>query len=347
MRIFLKGYDLILRRFCGSLLTLCGIIFLLLLQVAAAATHTVKKGETLYSLSRSYGVSVNEITAANPGIDSHSLKPGDLIQIPGTGENSSAVKPDKEGSQESPGGPELCVVKKGDTLSSISRQSGVSSEEIMRLNGLRGGQIRVGQKLQLKRGSTPRAVPVARIERGPAPKPPKTAPRYLFVSKAKDKIDEPRIGSRIWRYIVVHHSGTPNGSARIFEYYHRNVRGMENGMAYHFVIGNGTDTGDGEIEVGNRWLKQLQGGHLRSEEQDEVAIGICLVGDFNTTRPTRKQMAALIELITYLQDRVQNVEHIKPRFVVHRDINIRPTACPGKYFPAEAMYKLFGPWTGE
>lgn len=334
---------------CKRFLSACGVIFLLLLQVADAATHTVKKGETLYSLSHNYGVSVSEIVAANPGIDSRSLKPGDAVQIPGAGSggNSALEKPGKDKSQEDSGEPEFYVVKKGDTLSSISRQSGVSPAEIMRLNGLRNGQIRVGQKLLLKTGSPLRAVPVARIENSPAPKPPRVAPRYLFVSRAKDKIDEPRIGSRIWRYIVVHHSGTPNGSARIFEYYHRNVRGMENGMAYHFVIGNGTDTGDGEIEVGNRWLKQLQGGHLRSEEQDEVAIGICLVGDFNTTRPTRKQMAALIELITYLQDRVQNVEHIKPRFVVHRDINIRPTACPGKYFPAEAMYKLFGPWTGE
>ncbi len=330
---------------CKRFLSACGVIFLLLLQVAGAATHSVKKGETLYSLSREYGVTVNEIAAANPGIGSRSLKPGDLVKIP---EATPSLEKSGNGKQpESSEAPVSCVVKKGDTLSSISRQSGVSPAEIMRFNGLRSGQIRIGQKLLLKTGSPPRAVPVARVESGAPTKSPRTAPRYLFVSKVKDKIDEPRIGSRTWRYIVVHHSGTPNGSARIFEYYHRDVRGMENGMAYHFVIGNGTDSGDGEIEVGNRWLKQLQGGHLRSEEQDEVAIGICLVGDFNTTRPTRKQMAALIELITYLQDRIENVEHIKPRFVVHRDINIRPTACPGKYFPAEAMYKLFGPWTGE
>jgi N-acetyl-anhydromuramyl-L-alanine amidase AmpD len=110
-------------------------------------------------------------------------------------------------------------------------------------------------------------------------------------------------------------------------------------MAYHFVIGNGSESKNGEIEIGNRWKKQLQGGHLRSDEQNEIAIGICLVGDFNKTRPNKKQIAALIELITYLRQKQYPQEL---RFVVHRDINIRPTDCPGRFFPAQAMYKLFG-----
>ena len=45
---------------------------------------------------------------------------------------------------------------------------------------------------------------------------------------------------RRWRYIVVHNSGTRQGSAKAFEYYHLHVRKMPNGLAYHFVIGNGT-----------------------------------------------------------------------------------------------------------
>ena len=56
--------------------------------------------------------------------------------------------------------------------------------------------------------------------------------------------------------------------------------GMQNGLAYHFVIGNGTDTQDGQIEMGSRWLKQLQGGHVKNHYINEVGIGICLVGNF-------------------------------------------------------------------
>ena len=43
---------------------------------------------------------------------------------------------------------------------------------------------------------------------------------------------------------------------------------------YHFVIGNGTDSQDGEIEVGWRWRRQI-------EVERSGDIQICLVGDFN------------------------------------------------------------------
>jgi N-acetyl-anhydromuramyl-L-alanine amidase AmpD len=134
----------------------------------------------------------------------------------------------------------------------------------------------------------------------------------------------------------VHHSGTKNGNLKIFDYYHRH-KGMVNGVAYHFVIGNGTDSGDGEIEVTNRWKQQLQGGHLASEQQNQIALGICLVGDFDRTRPTRKQIAALVELIEYLSQKTGP----RPRVMVHREINVKPTDCPGRYFPAAALHRLF------
>ena len=65
----------------------------------------------------------------------------------------------------------------------------------------------------------------------------------------------------------------------MFDASHRK-RGMQNGLAYHFVIGNGTDTQDRQIEMGSRWLKQLQGGHVKNHYINEVGIGICLVGNF-------------------------------------------------------------------
>ena len=321
----------------------------MLLQAVNATTHLIKKGDTLYSLGRAYGVDVKEIQKVNPGLDEDSLKIGMAVVIPDVHRASSPEvdvsqnEMTSHGDKSGPVTPEICVVKKGDTLSGISRQTGVSPAELMRLNGLSDNRLRVGQNLRIRTSGVPRAL---KVESGRRPEE-SAGPKYFFVSKVQNKIDAPKMGSRIWRYIVVHHSGTGSGSARIFEYYHRQVRGMENGMAYHFVIGNGSDSGDGEIEVGNRWLRQLQGGHLKSDEQDEVAIGICLVGDFNKTRPTRNQLAALIELVTCLESKIGRIEHIKPNFVVHRDINIRPTECPGKYFPAEAMYKLFGKWTGE
>ena len=91
----------------------------------------------------------------------------------------------------------------------------------------------------------------------------------------------------------MHNSGTRQGNARIFDTYHRRVRKMPNGLAYHFVIGNGSSSGDGEIEIGSRWTKQINGGHVASDYLNNIAIGICLVGDLNRDDATKAQMAAL------------------------------------------------------
>ncbi|MGE4273071.1 MAG: glycosyl hydrolase family 18 protein [Desulfitobacterium sp.] len=44
--------------------------------------YTIKAGDTFYKLSLSYGVSVNEIIAANPGVDPYQLRIGQRIKIP-------------------------------------------------------------------------------------------------------------------------------------------------------------------------------------------------------------------------------------------------------------------------
>ncbi|MBA2432615.1 MAG: hypothetical protein H0V56_10975, partial [Chthoniobacterales bacterium] len=62
-----------------------------------------------------------------------------------------------------------------------------------------------------------------------------------------------------WKFIIVHNSGTRQGNARAFDYYHKRVKRMQNGMAYHFVVGNGRSSGDGEIEIGDRWRRQING----------------------------------------------------------------------------------------
>ena len=162
-------------------------------------------------------------------------------------------------------------------------------------------------------------------------------PAWKFVGPARAEIDAPKDRLRDWEYIVVHHSGTSGGNAKIFDYYHSEQRGMENGMAYHFVIGNGSDSGDGQIEVGRRWLKQLQGGHLASESLNEISIGICLVGDFSRSRLGPRQTAALIELVQYLR---QTMPDRTLKFRLHREINTRPTECPGRLFPAPAIHEI-------
>ncbi len=89
--------------------------------------------------------------------------------------------------------------------------------------------------------------------------------------------------------------------------------------------------------MGRRWLRQLQGGHLASETLNEISIGICLVGDFSRNRLGPRQTASLIELVQYLR-KLMPETHLK--FRLHREINTRPTECPGRLFPGTALHEI-------
>jgi len=158
--------------------------------------------------------------------------------------------------------------------------------------------------------------------------------RYLTAS-VKAQIDRAPVARGRWQFIVVHNSGTRQGNAAAFDYYHRHFKRMQNGLAYHFVIGNGTSTGNGQIEVGDRWRRQINGGHVHSDYLNNIALGICLVGDFNRDQPTRAQLDCCEELIRYLRQRCGKVDNHYPIVKPHREINPPrwPTDCPGNVFP--------------
>lgn len=188
----------------------------------------------------------------------------------------------------------------------------------------------------------------------PPPPPPPTGGFFGFFKtqqydynyltrQVRDAIDRAPVQKHRWKYIVVHNSGTRQGNARIFDYYHRNVRKMPNGLAYQFVIGNGTSSGNGQIEIGDRWRRQINGGHVHSDYLNNIALGICLVGDFNRDLPTRQQLEALQELIRYLRQRVGRTDNQPAIVKAHREINPPqwPTDCPGNKFPFHWLHSRF------
>jgi N-acetyl-anhydromuramyl-L-alanine amidase AmpD len=158
--------------------------------------------------------------------------------------------------------------------------------------------------------------------------------RYLTRSVI-EQIRRAPVKRRRWQFIVVHNSGTRQGNARVFDYYHRHVRRMQNGLAYHFVIGNGTSTGNGQIEVGDRWRRQINGGHVHSDYLNNISLGICLVGDFNRDQPTRAQLDSCEELIRYLRERCGKIDRHDIVVRPHREMNPPrwATDCPGDVFP--------------
>ena len=183
-------------------------------------------------------------------------------------------------------------------------------------------------------------------EQGIEPAPPSLFgglfKRYRFLTPSvRRAIDNARVQRGRWKYIIIHNSGTRQGNARIFNVYHRRVRKMQNGLAYHFVIGNGNSSGNGEIEIGNRWTKQINGGHVASDYLNNIALGICLVGDLNRDKPTKEQLAALDELCTYLRSRVGKIKGKQAIVEGHKEINPKPTDCPGDRFPLGWLHQKF------
>ncbi len=140
--------------------------------------------------------------------------------------------------------------------------------------------------------------------------------------------------ARPWTAIVLHHSATKRGSAALFDPQHR-AKGW-GGVGYAFVIGNGTDTGDGEIEVTFRWREQRDGVHAKG--WDDVSIGICLVGNYEETPPTPAQREALVRLVRHLRRRFAIPAE---RVVAHHKLN--PTACPGRLFPMHDVVAASAP----
>ncbi|MGB8170300.1 MAG: peptidoglycan recognition family protein [Chthoniobacteraceae bacterium] len=197
---------------------------------------------------------------------------------------------------------------------------------------------------------TPQVIIEKTSEQGLVPPPAPVSrgwfskPTYKYLTAGvRSAIDRANVARGRWRYIVVHNSGTKQGNAKAFDYYHKRVRKMQNGLAYHFVIGNGTSSGDGEVEIGGRWVRQINGGHVHSDYLNNIALGICLVGDFNRQVPTRNELESLEELIRYLRNRVGKIDG-KPSIVkAHREINPPrwPTDCPGDRYPYGWLHSRF------
>ncbi|MDR1281069.1 MAG: N-acetylmuramoyl-L-alanine amidase [Opitutaceae bacterium] len=206
------------------------------------------------------------------------------------------------------------VVRKGNTLSAIAARYGVTVAALRQRNRLTGDVIKVGQQL---------VIPAAPGSRSAA-----RTPAVLDDIIAETR--KLRIRSGRWKYIVVHHSGIERGNALSYHRAHLR-RGMEHGLAYHFVIGNGRDSPDGKIEIGPRWRGQLDGGHVRNHAYNQHGIGICLVGNFQNRRPGKKQLDSLYALVDWLRDDAPLGG--TPSVTVHRRVDINHTVCPGRYFP--------------
>jgi len=153
---------------------------------APRTIHVVRSGDSLHTIARRYGSSVEEIRQAN-GLRGSLIHPGQELTVPrygsqvaATGVRDYAVKGDG-----------TYVVRRGDTLWDIARGLGISVESLRAANSLSANAvIKPGQNLRLsgRGGSAPAAAAAARAA---APSGRETAPDAAsYVVRSGDTLSE-------------------------------------------------------------------------------------------------------------------------------------------------------------
>lgn len=145
----------------GKLLWLRASVRLVAMTVAIVATfwlieparaqdnvHVVAGGENLSTIARRYGMTMQELAAYNGIINPNLVFVGQKIQIPGSGYAPQMLAPAQ--SNVLPGEAGYHIVARGQTLSEIAKSYGMTTGDLMRLNGIsNANMIWVGQKLRV------------------------------------------------------------------------------------------------------------------------------------------------------------------------------------------------------
>lgn len=135
-------------------------------------THLVEKSETLYGISRKYGVTMEQMVQANPGIEA-GINIGQVLVIPESTSQEVQSKPvvKQQNQITFHDTVVLHTVLEFETLYSISKRFMVPVEDLQAFNGMRNQKIRKGDELKIplkKEKYTP--VGIREIKKEPARK---------------------------------------------------------------------------------------------------------------------------------------------------------------------------------
>ncbi len=215
------------------------------------------------------------------------------------------------------------AVRSGDTLSKLSRRSGLDIAEIVRANRLRTNTLEVGQILQFPGvtvlGPDPMAVP------------PKSPTKYKLIRRqewgalpTKSNSDPMKAITRI----TVHHTHEIPGMMersdseiiKAIARYHRNTLQWAD-IGYHYLIGR-----DGRVYEGRPVV--YQGAHARGINNINN-LGIAVIGDFNHELPNPVQLQALEQFLDGMKSKYR-----VPANRIYGHYQFVNTECPGKALKA-------------
>ncbi|MED3603260.1 peptidoglycan endopeptidase LytE [Bacillus subtilis] len=121
----------------------------------SSSTYKVKSGDSLWKISKKYGMTINELKKLN-GLKSDLLRVGQVLKLKGSTSSSSSSSSKVSSSSTS-----TYKVKSGDSLSKIASKYGTTVSKLKSLNGLKSDVIYVNQVLKVKGTSTSSSKPAS------------------------------------------------------------------------------------------------------------------------------------------------------------------------------------------
>ncbi|TLU99060.1 LysM peptidoglycan-binding domain-containing protein [Dyadobacter luticola] len=107
--------------------------------------HTVQAGQTYYSISKAYGLTIKELFELNNLGESDRLKSGQRLRV----KKQESAEPVRANSVTSGSGTQTHTVAAGETLFRIAQTYHTNIEDLKRLNNMSGNSVMVGQKLKI------------------------------------------------------------------------------------------------------------------------------------------------------------------------------------------------------
>lgn len=134
-------------------------------SAAAASSHKVESGDSLWNIARKYNTSVSNLKSLN-NLKSDMIFPNQVLKV--TAKASTAPSKPSAPAPSSPA--KTYTVKSGDTLIAIANRHSISLGELQKWNGISSHLIYPGQKLSVSSGGPGSSTPA------PAPTPSKPSP---------------------------------------------------------------------------------------------------------------------------------------------------------------------------
>lgn len=157
---------------------------LFMCSVFADSYYTVKKGDTLYSISKKYQLTVPELRTANNLAENDVIKIGQKLIIPSADiSNAAALSSTKDvpTNTTTKQNTKTYVVKAGDTLYGIARNSEIKLHELLAMNNMDASTtLKVGQKILIP--DNKKELPKKQEETKPATTKPTTKDNEVVIT---------------------------------------------------------------------------------------------------------------------------------------------------------------------